>query len=84
MLGCAHSNVGDAEYALATVRRAQLKGQPGKALEVLLGMVGAKHDESKHLATEARLRKELVSMYEANGWAHLAENEKMGLVVRFP
>ena len=39
---------------------------------------------SKHLATEARLRKELVSMYEANGWAHLAENEKMGLVVRFP
>jgi hypothetical protein len=77
-------NVSDAEYALVSMRRAQLKGQPGKALEGLLGMIGAKYDESKHLATEARLRKELLGMYEANGWTHLAENEKMGLVVRFP
>ena len=39
---------------------------------------------ASRLATEVRLRKELLGMYEANGWTHLAENEKMGLVVRFP
>ena len=77
-------NVSDAEYALASVRRARIKGRQGKALEGLLGMVGDKHDEAKHVATEARLRKELLGMYEANGWTHLAENERTGMVVRYP
>ena len=77
-------NVSDPEYALVAMRRARLKAQSGKALEGLLGMIGPKYDQGKHLATEARLRRELVRMYEANGWNHLAENEKTGMAVRFP
>ena len=74
----------DPEYALASLRRALLKGESGMALKLLLGMVGPNYNASKHLASEKRLRQELLRMYKANGWEHLAENEKMGVVVKFP
>ena len=56
-------------------RFALWKSEIGLALKTLLGIVDS-YDAKKHLATESKLRQELLKMYESIGWELLVDNEK--------